>query len=175
MTTGAHKLNQIETYEQLLQRAKRNGYLIESIIYNGYTSTTALQEIQDAAIHARTELRLNSEIDEQKNRLIDLKLESENQRLNLETELNRLRCEFDEKMSDLKGKFALDLKKASHNADLKIKEIELRSMIEMNAEKNAIKEDYLKSLKKLDIDINRYEIELSKSEHQVSRLYELIN
>lgn len=63
----------IETYEQLQQRAERTGYQIDSIIYNGFTSSDALQAIQDSAIQARTKLRLDTELAEQKNRLIDLR------------------------------------------------------------------------------------------------------
>ncbi len=63
----------IETYEQLQQRAERTGYQIDSIIYNGFTSSDALQVIQDSAIQARTKLRLDTELAEQKNSLIDLR------------------------------------------------------------------------------------------------------
>ena len=175
LNSGAQKLNKISTYEQLVQRADRNGYKIESVIYNGYTSTQALQEIQDNAIQSRTQLRLNAEIDEQKNRLIDLKLKSDNERLNLETQLNRLRCEFEQKIADLNGRFSLEMKKKSHETQLRMKEINLESLVKFEAEKQAVKESYLKNLKKLEVDVNKYEIELAKSENKIDRLYELID
>lgn len=70
---GAYKLNHIDTFKQLQIRASQTGYKIDSIIYNGYMSSDALQSIQDNAIHARTKLRLDTELAEQANRLINLR------------------------------------------------------------------------------------------------------
>ena len=85
------RLKDLNTYEGTLQRASRNGFKIENVIYNGYISSPELQSIQDSSIQSRTQIRLNAEIEKQKNILINLKIESEKKRRNLQTDLKKLK------------------------------------------------------------------------------------
>ncbi len=175
MKVGATKLNNIETYTELLNRSKRNGYVIQSVIYNGYTSSKELQNIQDNAIQQRTQLRLNTEIDEQKNKLIDLKIKSENERLNLQNELNKSKFDFEQNILDKKAGFELIKSKMKNEVDLKIKEIEANSKIENKKQIQDLNENYLNNLSDLGVDVNAYEIELVKSENRLDTLYELVS
>ena len=157
------------------QRADRNGYKIDSIIYNGYISSPELQSIQDQAIQSRTQMRLNNEIEKQKNELIDLKLESNNKRFGLESDLNMLKCKFEQKLNDEKKNSNIEKMKANHNNDLQIKDIELNVENEIKLEEIMLNEDFLENLKKLNININDYQLELAKSKNKIDRLYQLVN
>lgn len=172
---GVSKLNNITTYTELANRASRNGYKIESVIYNGYTSSLGLQTIQDNAIQKRTQLRLNAEIDETKNKLIDLRLKSENERLNLESDLSRIKFEFEQSLIDSKAKFDLLRVKMSCETNLKIKQIEQDLVCDYKKKVQLVEQDYLVKLKGLGVDVNSYEIELVKSKHRLDTLYELFN
>lgn len=172
---GASKLNQIETYEQLATRASRTGYKIDSIIYNGYMSSEALQQIQDNAIHARTKLRLDAELAEQNNRLIDLRLSNQNKCMHLESELNKLQVEFDQKLLDSKAKFDLSTSKSSHNLELQLKDIEHGKQVEVDTKKRAIDETFLNDLSEIGVDVSKYEIEVAKSKNKIDKIYELID
>lgn len=170
---GASKLNQIETYEQLKNRADRAGYTIDSVIYNGYTSSEALQQIQDNAIHTRTKLRLDAELADQTNRLIDLRLKNQNKCMHLETELNKLEVEFEQKLIDSKAKFAINKSVSNHNIELQLKDIENETLVEIDTKKREIEETFLNNLSGLGVDVNKYQMELTKSKSKVDKLYEL--
>ncbi len=175
MNDGATHLNKLETYEQLAQRASRIGYKIESIIYNGYVSSDALQQIQDNAINARTQLRMDAEIDEQKNNLINLRLKSQNDCLSLEAELNKLKIEFEQKMLDLNTEFKLSIQEKKHLNLLKQKEIDQKKLFEFNSKIKEINEAHLVNLNDLGVDVNKYQIESNKSKNKLDKIYELIN
>jgi hypothetical protein len=165
------KLNDLKSYEQLNQRASGNGFKIEAIIYNGYTSSVQLQTIQDTAIQSRTQLRLNAEIEKQKSELIDLKLQNQNKCVGLESELNRNKCSFDQVIADENKKFHLSNQKLKHDMEMKIQDIKLKADNEYKSEKNRIEEEYLLSLSELNIDLNRYKNEMTKNANRVDRLY----
>jgi len=71
------QLNDLATYPQLVGRAERIGYRINKLVYRGYQASATLQLMHDAAIEARTQLRLNAETEEQVQSLADMKLERE--------------------------------------------------------------------------------------------------
>jgi len=175
LKVGASKLNNSETYKELSNRSKRNGYKIESVIFNGYSSSKELQEIQDNAIEQRTKLRLNAEIDEQRNKLIDLKLKSDSERLNLENDLNRLRFEFQQKLAEMNASFQMAKNKMANEYDLKLKEEENNLAYEKKTKIQKVEQDYLASLKEIGVNIKEYELELTKSKNNLDALYELVN
>ena len=50
----AGELNKIETLSQLTTRAKTIGYNIDKVVFRGFHSSDALQQMHDQAIHTRT-------------------------------------------------------------------------------------------------------------------------
>lgn len=69
------RLNQLDTYEQLLSRALQCGYRINKIVYRGYGSPDSLQRMHDEAIESRTRLQLERATREQAQDLEDFTLE----------------------------------------------------------------------------------------------------
>src|SRR5438105_4778744 len=54
MTRNTDKLNERETYRQLMGRAAQCGYRINKVVYRGYGAPERLQQMHDQAIEART-------------------------------------------------------------------------------------------------------------------------
>lgn len=69
------KLNELETYDQLLARALQCGYRITKIVYRGYGAPESLQNMHDEAIESRTRLQLERATREQAQDLEDFTLE----------------------------------------------------------------------------------------------------
>lgn len=168
------KLNDLNSYEQLKHRADRNGYRIISINYTGYTSSDALQNMQDDAIQSRTEMRLNADVERQKNELTGLKLEGKSKRLAMENELNAAESEFAEKLASVRGKYKREADELRHEVELKLKEIERQSQEQVEKKRLAIELDYLNELEALGVDINRYNVEVNRAKSKVDTVYQLI-
>ena len=175
LASGAHKLNELESYEQLMQRTSRAGYRIVSVLYNGYASPPALQDMQDEAIQLRTKLRLNAEIERQNNQLANLKLESENRRFALENELNRLRADSEQRLSESRAAFDLETRRAEHELELKTRAYEAECMGEVERKKNETDESFLKGLSDMSVDLNQYGCEMNRSKSKIDKIYEIVN
>jgi hypothetical protein len=74
------RLNELDTYPQLLRRAEAIGYRIGKIVYRGYEANGTLQTMHDDAIEARTRLKLEAETEQQAQDLADLKQDREAER-----------------------------------------------------------------------------------------------
>ena len=157
-----------------MQRAQRIGYEIKSVIYNGYHSSDALQDIQDNAIQSRTMMRLNTEINNQKQGIIDLKLKSETKRFDLLAKLNKLKYEFEQKINDKKTKHKISVDSIINEYEIKFKNFEKDIEFEIKNCENSIEIEYLNELKKLNVDVNAYKIKLTTAENQVDTRYDIV-
>ena len=68
------RLNNLETYRQLLARAGQCGYRINKVVYRGYGAPESIQHMHDEAIEQRTRLALTRATQEQEQDLEDFKL-----------------------------------------------------------------------------------------------------
>jgi hypothetical protein len=71
------KLNELETYRQLVDRAGQCGYRINKVVYRGYGAPQRLQQMHDQAIEARTRLQLERATERQSQELEDQRLDSQ--------------------------------------------------------------------------------------------------
>ena len=71
------KLNELETYRQLVGRAGQCGYRINKVVYRGYGRPERLQQMHDQAIEARTRLQLERATEQQAQDLEDYRLDSQ--------------------------------------------------------------------------------------------------
>jgi hypothetical protein len=69
------RLNDLDTYRQLLARAAQCGYRINKVVYRGYGAPENLQRMHDEAIESRTRLALERATQQQAQDLEDFKLE----------------------------------------------------------------------------------------------------
>ena len=175
MTNSAQQLNNIETYVQLRQRADAIGYKIDSIIYNGYTSSEKLQSMQDSAIEARTRMRLNAETEKQRNELINLRLESQNKRFKQESELQKLKSYFDQKLVDEKSRFEMDIAKQTHGIELSLSESAQKAEREVQMKQQEVEQTHLRELKGLGVDVDAYHLEKMRQTSKVDKQYQIVN
>ena len=135
-------------------------------------SSEALQHIQDNAIHARTKLRLDAELAEQQNRLVNLRLSNQNKCLEMEKELKKMQAGFEQKCLETKAQFTLKMSKSNHGLDLLLTDLDQKQNMEVTQRLQEINETHLEQLADLGVDISKYEIEKTKS-NKVDKLYEL--
>lgn len=74
---NTEKLNELETYRQLVGRAGQCGYRINKVVYRGYGAPERLQQMHDQAIEARTRLQLERATERQAQELEDDRLDSQ--------------------------------------------------------------------------------------------------
>lgn len=72
---SSDQLNELETYQKLVHRARQCGYVIQNVVYRGYGAPPALQQMHDAATESRTRLQLERATQQQAQELEDFKLE----------------------------------------------------------------------------------------------------
>ena len=68
------------TFKQLVSRSEVIGYRINKVVFRGFHSSDALQQMHDRSIQERTRLRLETDTEVQRQRHLDLKLEKEEER-----------------------------------------------------------------------------------------------
>lgn len=112
---NTHVLNELETYRQLLGRAAQCGYRLNKVVYRGYGSADALQQMHDEAIQARTRLQLDRATEQQSQDLENYKLECQ---------LARARKRREEQTAEVEHDLGLSLKKKE--AELRQREIHER-------------------------------------------------
>jgi len=86
---STEKLNELDAYRNLTQRAARIGYRVNKVVYRGYEANAKLQAMHDEAIQARTKLKLEAETETQAQELADLRLEREAQRADQQRQMEQ--------------------------------------------------------------------------------------
>lgn len=150
------KLNDLDTYPQLVQRGERIGYRINKVVYRGYHANDALQAMHDHAIETRTSLRLEAETEKQAQEVADMKLERE-----LGRAIQRQKMEEDElrhknHLQAMEHEEQMRQKEAEQqneaNARRMVNEIEQEHIKAQNSEQAA----FLHSMQEMKIDLTRY-------------------
>jgi hypothetical protein len=152
---NTEKLNELETYAQLVSRAEQCGYRINKVVYRGYGAPESLQRMHDEAIESRTRLQLERATQEQAQDLEDFKLAREQARA------TKHRAE-----QEANNAFELQEREKRRNAELA--EAEARRKFEreqawLDAEqkravqknRDAAQQAHLASLRELGVDLTR--------------------
>jgi len=110
-------MNDISTYKQLTNRSLNIGYKISKVVFRGFHSSDALQNMHDKAIHERTRLRLEADTEDHRQRTLDLQLEKEEERSAKQRELEREKEEHKRQMKreEHAEKLRLDAAVEEHN------------------------------------------------------------
>jgi hypothetical protein len=150
------QLNDLETYRQLLGRAAQCGYRINKVVYRGYGSAQALQQMHDQAIEARTRLQLDRATEQQAQDLENYKLDSQLFRAGKRREEQNKEVDHD-----------LELAHKRQEADLRKQEAELtfqRERARLQAElqlairrgQDAQQREHLTALRELGVNLTEY-------------------
>ena len=149
------KLNDKQTYKQLVSRAEQCGYKIDKVVYRGYGAPPSLQQMHDQATESRTRLQLEKATEQQAQELEDFKLERK---------LARARHQRGERQRDLEHNIELQhleqeaaLKQDQNRLDANRKNVLLDSKLEAEVckEKNQQEQEHLSSLAKLGVDLTQ--------------------
>lgn len=151
-----HILSELKTYSQLLQRSDRIGYTIQKVVFRGYHASDQLQAMQSSAIESRTQLRLNVEIEEQKQKLADLKISKEQERAKSVQEMEKEKQDHKQKMSALKQTHDLEIKTMEHQQKLQIRRLMTKAQIDHKNDEDTYNAENLQRLKKLGIDVTSF-------------------
>lgn len=152
----AHSLSQLSSYPQLEQRAEKIGYHLQKIVFRGYHSSDQLQAMQNSAIESRTQLRLNTEIEEQKQLLADLKMNKEQERVKLKQEMERSKQAHHQNKEDMVQKHKLALEQLEHEQKLEIRELMTKARLDAKTADDNHSVEHLNRLKDLSVDLTAY-------------------
>jgi hypothetical protein len=153
---NTHRLNELETYQQLTGRAGQCGYRINKVVFRGYGAAAALQQMHDQAIQARTRLQLDRATEQQAQDLEDYKLGSQ---------LARAGKRRTEQTAEVEQE--LELARRRQEADLRRQEAQhafLREKARLEAELHAAirqrqesqQREHLAALREMGVDLTAY-------------------
>lgn len=153
---NTERLNDLETYRQLTQRASQCGYRIHKVVYRGYGATDALQRMHDEAIESRTRLQLERATEHQAQELEDAKLEREH------TRAARRRTEEAAKVAHEIEVARRKQEAELHNAGVRLafereqRQQEEQQQIALEAARDAQKRAHLEGMAALGVDLTRW-------------------
>jgi hypothetical protein len=153
---ATNRLNEIDTYSQLVSRATQSGYRINNVVYRGYGAPESLQQMHDQAIETRTRLQLERVTEEQAQGLEDYKLNSQLARAG-----KRREEQADEVRHDL------ELDRQRHSEELRIWESRQQSRRNQKQQDSVLSQEvvgrenetrlaFLESLSHLQVDLTSY-------------------
>merc|ERR1712178_219575 len=92
------QLNNLSVYQQLTSRAKGIGFEVTKVVFRGYGAPQRLQKMHDDAIERRTKLALDRENEDQEQRLQDMQLKHEEERLRKRRQMEMETAEHERKL-----------------------------------------------------------------------------
>lgn len=150
------QLNDLETYAQLTGRAAQCGYRINKVVYRGYDTAPALQQMHDQAIEARTRLQLDRATEQQAQELEDFKLQSQLARSHTRRDEQTAEVEHDLELARRKQEAELqrlaakqESARVAHKADATVR-AEIRQQSDTQQRK------HLSALRDLGVDLTAY-------------------
>jgi hypothetical protein len=162
------KLNELETYRQLVVRASQCGYRINKVVYRGYGAPDRLQQMHDQAIEARTKLQLERATEQQAQDLENFKLESQ---------MLRAGKRRHEQSAEVVHQLELDLKKqeaglrardAQSNFDRQQQQLDSELRLEDRNRQDSQRREHLAELKRLGVELTAY-----LTQHRADQVIEL--
>lgn len=149
-------LSDISTYPQLTQRADKIGYSIQKVVFRGYHASDSLQAMQNAAIESRTQLRLESEIEEQKAKLADFQLSKEQERTKLVHDMEKTKQDHKQKKAELEQQHKLEMRQIEHRNLLETTALFTKANQELNAADKAWDCEFLEKLDDMNVNLTDY-------------------
>lgn len=150
------RLNQSETYRQLVSRADSCGYRINKVVYRGYGAPGALQKMHEQAMEARTKLQLEKATEEQAQKLQDFKLEKDIYRTEKESESRAKQLEQELELRRKKQVASLESQKSQKEFERVQAKLDEEQALHLNEEQNQRREQHLQNLKELGVDLTKY-------------------
>jgi len=157
-------LSELKNYHQLILRSKGIGYDIHKVVFRGYISSTALEQMHNNAIEVRTKLVLDQETEYRAQSLEDFKLEKEKIRQNEVLNLKRLENEHNNNLDKANHNVRLEKAKSESDQKIKIEKENFENIINKEEKLKSIELEHLKKKNELELNKNKesVNIEISK-------------
>jgi hypothetical protein len=149
-------LNALETYRQLTGRAAQCGYRINKVVYRGYGTAEALQQMHDHAIEARTKLQLDRATEQQAQELEDYKLDSQLARAGKRRAEQAVEVGHDLELTRRRQEAELHQREAQSAAVRELRRLEGEGQLELRRRQDAAQREHLGSLRELGVDLTAY-------------------
>ncbi|XP_048752374.2 uncharacterized protein LOC125663964 [Ostrea edulis] len=149
-------LSDLSTYPQLTQRGDKIGYIVQKVVFRGYHASEHLQRMQNASIESRTQLRLESEIEEQKSKLADFKLSKEQERTKLVHDMEKAKQDHKQKIAELEQQHKLELREMEHHKMLEISSLFTKAKLGLSAAEKEWDCEFLKKLGAINVNLTDY-------------------
>jgi hypothetical protein len=153
---NTEKLNEMDTYRQLLGRAAQCGYRINKVVYRGYGTAPALQQMHDHAIEARTKLQLDRATEEQTQDLEDYKLAAQLARAGKRRTEQTGEVEHDIELARKRQEAELRQREAQHTAAREARRLEAEMQLEARRRQDAQQREHLAALRELGVDLTAF-------------------
>ncbi|NUM33458.1 MAG: hypothetical protein HUU50_02850 [Candidatus Brocadiae bacterium] len=150
------QLNDTKSYSQLLGRAEQVGYKIHKIVYRGYSTTEALQQMHEQSIEKRTQLKLDRETEEQAQALSDFKQSREFQRFKEAREEEKEKELHEIEKKNLRHKQEMQILQATEKIQRDQREEEEKQRLLYQKQENEMRIDFLDELKSMGVDLTLY-------------------
>lgn len=111
-------LNTLSAYPQLTSVVSKIGIAVDKVVFRGYQAQAALQKMHDSAIEQRTAMALKVEQEEEQQKITDLTLKREAQRVAQQHEVERSKAEHEIAMKTQIAENELKMKKAELELEL---------------------------------------------------------
>ncbi len=162
------KLNEIETYRQLVVRASQCGYRINKVVYRGYGVPDRLQQMHDQAIEARTKLQLERATEQQAQDLENFKLESQMLRAGKRRHEQSAEVVHQLELDEKKQEAELRAREAQVSFRRQQQRLDSELRLENRAKQDGHKREHLTELKRLGVELTAY-----LTQHRADRVIEL--
>jgi hypothetical protein len=162
------KLNELETYRQLLVRASQCGYRINKVVYRGYGAPDRLQQMHDQAIEARTKLQLERATEQQTQELESFKLESQMVRAGKRRHEQTAEVAHQIELDQQKHEAELRTSEARYNFQRQQQRLESESRMEHRIRQDTHMREHLAELGALGVNLTAF-----LTQHRADRVFEL--
>ncbi len=153
---STERLNEMETYRQLTGRAAQCGYRINKVVYRGYGTADALQQMHDHAIEARTKLQLDRATEEQAQDLENYKLDSQLARAGKRRSEQSVEVEHDLGLAAKRQAQELRQREAQAAAAREMRRQEGELQLELRRRQDTEQREHLAALRELGVDLTAY-------------------
>jgi hypothetical protein len=153
---STHHLNDLETYRQLTNRSAQCGYRINKVVYRGYGTAAALQEMHDKAIEARTKLQLDRATEQQAQELENYKLDCQLARAGKRRSEQSVEVDQELALTQKRQEADLRQREAEQNFLREKRRLEAEQELELRRRDDAQQRDQLAALRTMDVDLTAY-------------------
>jgi hypothetical protein len=150
------QLNELEAYKQLSSRASQCGYRINKVVYRGYGSAPALQQMHDQAIEARTRLQLDRATEQQAQDLENYKLDCQLARASKRRSEQVHEVEHDLALARTRQESELRQREAALASQRESQRLEADLQLAIRKSQDEEQRHHLEALRTLEVDLTAF-------------------